>query len=338
MAAQNIAQELSRSTEATVEATNQTKQSYPVDTPNPSLVAVTLPLDRTELDAQNGGQNKDKSSRETTDSRPEVNAASCSTGEPKISEDDSSSSDKLVSQEDLLKAIYDKLPSAEMLSGLTQNQLEILIVIAERLKYLEETKVEFIWSSVLQLAGLLFVVIFGVFAALAYDAAEIASRQSAEANQMSLMTFCMLNPNIAGELCAAVSQQGSGSLTSLATAILGTTAVLTTTPSSSSTQTITSISNSGTESPTLSVTLTVSATPINPPSQTPSNPGSSHHLNTPALVGTIVGVVLGLLSVVVSSYAFFVRFRRARIVSKESSLVDYDRSREYRVFRGSEGP
>jgi hypothetical protein len=72
--------------------------------------------------------------------------------------------------------------------------LEVLTVIAERLKYLEETKVEFFWSSVLQLAGLLFVVIFSVFAALAYDAAEIANRQSAEANQMSFVTFCMLNP------------------------------------------------------------------------------------------------------------------------------------------------
>jgi hypothetical protein len=117
----------------------------------------------------------------------------CLTPEPKISDDSGSSFDKPASQEDLLKAIHDKLPSAEILSGFTQHQLEVPTVIADRLKHLEETKVEFIWSSVLQLAGLLFVVIFVVFAALAYDAAEAANRQSAEANQMSLLTFCMQN-------------------------------------------------------------------------------------------------------------------------------------------------
>jgi tetrahydromethanopterin S-methyltransferase subunit G len=123
-----------------------------------------------------------------------INVVTSSTPEPKNLNNDDSVSDKPLSQEDLLKAIHDKLPSAEIHSNLTLQQLEVLTVIADRLKYLEETKVEFIWGSVLQLAGLLFVVIFGVFAALAYDAAEVANRQSADANQMSLLTFCMLNP------------------------------------------------------------------------------------------------------------------------------------------------
>jgi hypothetical protein len=180
--------------------------------PNPSSVAIASTLDRIEFNAQNGSQNRHETSRETSDSRPGrsqeiqsaarretqnvllVNDVHCSTPEPTMSVDGGSSFDKPATQEDLLKAIYDKLPSAEIPSGLTQHQLEVLTVIADRLKYLEETKVEFIWSSVLQLAGLLFVVIFGVFAALAYDAAEVANRQSAEANQMSLLTFCMLNP------------------------------------------------------------------------------------------------------------------------------------------------
>ena len=58
------------------------------------------------------------------------------------------------------------------------------------------SKVEFIWGSVLQLVGLIFVVVFGVFAALAYIAAGVANTQASEANQLSLLTFCMLNPVI----------------------------------------------------------------------------------------------------------------------------------------------
>jgi hypothetical protein len=97
-------------------------------------------------------------------------------------------------EEELLKAIRDKLPSSEILSRLSRDQVEILNVIAQSVKHLEDTKIEFVWNSALQLAGLLFVVIFGVFAALAYDAAAVANKQSSEANQLSLLTFCLLNP------------------------------------------------------------------------------------------------------------------------------------------------
>ena len=33
---------------------------------------------------------------------------------------------------------------------------------------------------------------FGVFAALAYDAANIANKQSSQANQLALLNFCMV--------------------------------------------------------------------------------------------------------------------------------------------------
>jgi len=77
---------------------------------------------------------------------------------------------------------------------MSRQELIVLNIVADRLKHLEGTKIEFIWSSVLQTVGLLFVIVFGVFAKLAYDAAEVANKQSFEANQISLLTFCLLNP------------------------------------------------------------------------------------------------------------------------------------------------
>ncbi len=96
--------------------------------------------------------------------------------------------------EELCKAVHDQLKSMETLSELSKDQLIELSRIAKYVKISSTSKVEFIWSSVLQLAGLLFVVVFGVFAALAYNAANVANKQSFEANQLSLLTFCMSNP------------------------------------------------------------------------------------------------------------------------------------------------
>jgi len=95
-----------------------------------------------------------------------------------------------ISQEDILQAIRSQLAATETLSKISID----ITKIAEDVRTSSTSSVEFVWASVLQLAGLLFVVIFGVFSALAYDAAEVANKQSAEANQMSLLTFCMVNP------------------------------------------------------------------------------------------------------------------------------------------------
>jgi hypothetical protein len=96
--------------------------------------------------------------------------------------------------EELFKAVLDQLKSMETLSELSKHQLIELSRIAKYVEISSTSKVEFIWSSVLQLAGLLFVVVFGVFAALAYNAADVANKQSFEANQLSLLSFCMSNP------------------------------------------------------------------------------------------------------------------------------------------------
>lgn len=106
-----------------------------------------------------------------------------------------------ISQEDIREAVRSQLAATETLS---QMSIE-LKKIAEDVRTSSTSKVEFVWGSVLQLAGLLFVVIFGVFAALAYDAAEVANKQSAEANQMSLLTFCMVNP-VSLALCTVYSR------------------------------------------------------------------------------------------------------------------------------------
>jgi hypothetical protein len=139
MATQSSAQEGSRSTEASTGATKQKGQIYPMDTQNPSSVAAIPISDRTDLNAPRGSQNRNEASkgtfdaslgrseeiqsadhRETQNTSP-ANAVHFSTPEPQMHDDGGSSSDKSISQEDLLKSIHDKLPSAEILSSLAQH-------------------------------------------------------------------------------------------------------------------------------------------------------------------------------------------------------------------------
>ncbi|KAE9381140.1 hypothetical protein N431DRAFT_424754 [Stipitochalara longipes BDJ] len=173
-----------------------------------------------------------------------------------------------------------------------------------------------------------------------------------------------MNQGTPGDTCIAVSQNSLDSLSSLATAILGPGATLTTvtlSPSSvptsslfsssesssttNSTPVATGSSNSASTSSstippvsTLAPTTTSSTSavqtssigsiPSPTPTPTPSPLGSSsnshHHLSTPALVGTIVGVILGLASISVSCCAFYTRFPRSgrgkRSTSSEGDL------------------
>ena len=101
-----------------------------------------------------------------------------------------------ISHDYFSKATRDQLSSLEILSELSRHQLAELRQMVALIEVSTTSKVEFIWGSVLQLVGLIFVVVFGVFAALAYIAAGVANTQASEANQLSLLTFCMLNPVI----------------------------------------------------------------------------------------------------------------------------------------------
>ncbi|PMD19637.1 hypothetical protein NA56DRAFT_646964, partial [Hyaloscypha hepaticicola] len=270
--------------------------------------------------------------------------------------------------EDLCKAIHDQLKSMETLSELSKHQLIELSRIAKYVEISSTSKVEFIWSSVLQLAGLLFVVVFGVFAALAYNAADVANKQSFEANQLSLLSFCMSNPvsqissfrlcmlanlaesikDAAGGICFAVAQDGLGALNSLATAILGPSAIPTTvfsasTPPPTSTSTVASfsVSNSSVTSvpvPTQTSTgntiiLTGSPTSTSTATAVPA-PTSSRHLSTPAIVGVVVGGLLLGASFCVSLCTWFVKFPRSRSSRlRGSPSRDLDGSGEYSYSR-----
>jgi len=94
------------------------------------------------------------------------------------------------------------MSAIETLPELSKEQLATLRDILSLIEITSTSKVEFIWSSVLQLAGLIFVVVFGVFAALAYDAANIANKQSSQANQLALLNLCMsqVRPSLSNEL------------------------------------------------------------------------------------------------------------------------------------------
>ena len=96
-----------------------------------------------------------------------------------------------VIQELLLRDISSKLGT---IAETSIHELRLLHSISDRISLLEDSKVEFIWNAVLQTIGIIFVIIFGAFAVLAYNASQIANRQSFQANQLSLLAFCNQAP------------------------------------------------------------------------------------------------------------------------------------------------
>jgi hypothetical protein len=101
--------------------------------------------------------------------------------------EDDNPKDGLVTQELLLRDISSKLGT---IAETSIYELRLLHSISDRISLLEDSKVEFIWNALLQTIGIIFVIIFGVFAVLAYSASQIANKQSFQANQLSLLAFC----------------------------------------------------------------------------------------------------------------------------------------------------
>ena len=128
------------------------------------------------------------------------------------------------------------------------------------------------------------------------------------------------------DTCIAVSQNSFDSLDTLATAILGPGVVLTTstlspssTPTSTSSKSVTSTSSSSSGS---------ASSGTDQAGQNPANgiPKSKNGLSTPALVGTVVGVVLVVISASISGCAFYMRFAKKR---KRSFLSEVGRHEGY---------
>jgi hypothetical protein len=107
------------------------------------------------------------------------------------SQDDEDPKNNLLIQEFLLREISSRLST---IAETSIHELRLLHSVSDRISLLEDSNVEFVWNAVLQTIGIIFVIIFGVFAVLAYNASEISNRQSFEANQLSLLAFCNQAP------------------------------------------------------------------------------------------------------------------------------------------------
>lgn len=126
--------------------------------------------------------------RKPVAARPTVNPSLSDEGSQDLNplqEDDDPKDDMI--QELLLREISSKLGT---IAETSIHELRLLHSLSDRISLLEASKVEFIWNAVLQTIGIIFVIIFGVFAVLAYNANEIANRQSFESNQLSLLGYC----------------------------------------------------------------------------------------------------------------------------------------------------
>jgi len=64
----------------------------------------------------------------------------------------------------------------------SREEVDLLQRVVDGIGSLDGSKSEFIWNTVLQVLGILFVIVFGAFSVLAYTAARIANKQSLEAN------------------------------------------------------------------------------------------------------------------------------------------------------------
>lgn len=97
----------------------------------------------------------------------------------------------LIRQEELLRSINDKLPPV----GDTLTELQLLEDIQKQLCS-GKSKSDFLWSCFLQILGVAFVILFGVFSALANISAQIANSQSQDANQIALLALCISSNSV----------------------------------------------------------------------------------------------------------------------------------------------
>jgi hypothetical protein len=92
----------------------------------------------------------------------------------------------LARQEALLQIICDKLPSIQI----AEEELKLLRSIKRRIPS-ESTKTQFWWNISLQVTGIIFVLLFGVFAVLSYIIGRSTDGKSLEANQLAFLTLCL---------------------------------------------------------------------------------------------------------------------------------------------------
>lgn len=126
--------------------------------------------------------------RKPVGSRPTIDVIeSYGSSQDRTLQEEDDPKDNFIMQDHLLRDIANKLG---IIAETSVHELRSLRSVSDRISLLEASKVEFVWNAVLQTVGIIFVIIFGVFAVLAYNANEIANRQSFESNQLSLLSYC----------------------------------------------------------------------------------------------------------------------------------------------------
>jgi hypothetical protein len=101
-------------------------------------------------------------------------------------------------QEALLQTICDNLPSVQI----AEKELKMLQSI-ERQILSESSKTQFLWNVLLQFTGIIFVILFGVFAVLSYIMGRSTDRKSLEANQLAFLTLCLSSNSVSPRLSSA---------------------------------------------------------------------------------------------------------------------------------------
>ncbi|KAE9374103.1 hypothetical protein N431DRAFT_532808 [Stipitochalara longipes BDJ] len=161
------------------------------------------------------------------DASQEVKPGPENTSSPSTSRDDTSQIDvdnsledaslNLPTATDLLKSIDSKITPPEV----HRKELTLLQNIHKQLQS-ESTKIQFLWNAFLQITGIIFVVIFGAFSIIAYRIGEQANKQSNQANQLALLSFCFAsNSSTVEGLCGDVLQRATQTLPPLVTLVMG---------------------------------------------------------------------------------------------------------------------
>ncbi|PMD28679.1 hypothetical protein NA56DRAFT_640267 [Hyaloscypha hepaticicola] len=125
--------------------------------------------------------------------------------------------EKKLTTSDLLDSINSKIPPPDTVL----EELKILRAIHKQLRS-ESTKIQFLWNAFLQIMGIVFVIIFGVFSVMAYKIGQRANTQASEANQLALLSLCFgSNSSIAEALCGDVFQRAAQTVPVLVTQVMG---------------------------------------------------------------------------------------------------------------------
>ena len=77
-----------------------------------------------------------------------------------------------------------------------EGQLRALHDIRNMLAAQDSSKTQFLWTTFLQTFGLIFALLFGIFAALSYNISKVANVQTSDANQLAFLSLCLSSNSV----------------------------------------------------------------------------------------------------------------------------------------------